>query len=58
MLGTHRGIVFSQPCRPRRPQVATSRRRLPQNAAEKLSQHSKSEGKKGTPSKALQASDI
>ena len=51
MLGSHRGIVFSQPCRPHRPQVATSPRRLPPNMAEKLSQHSKSEGKQGTPSK-------
>ena len=51
MLGTRRDIVFIQPCRPRRPQVTTSPRCLLQNAAEKLSQHLKLEGKQGTPSK-------
>ena len=51
MLGTHRRIVFSQPCRPRRPQVTASPRRLPPNLTEKLSQYSKSEGRQGTPSK-------
>ena len=49
MLGAHRRIVFSQPCRPHRPQVAASPRRLPPNLTEKLSQYSKSEGEQGTP---------
>ena len=39
MLGARRGIIFSQPRRPRRLQVVTSTLRLPPNMTEKLSHH-------------------